>query len=70
MTRYIINRLIISIPVLLGVSLVAFFLVQASGDPMAVYNSNPNLSGSTNPYMYSTFYGWARRSPAIGDNLF
>ena len=44
MTRFIIRRLLISIPVLLGVSLVAFFLVQASGDPMAVYISNPNLS--------------------------
>lgn len=46
MARYIINRLLISIPVMLGISLVAFFLVQASGDPMAVYNSNPNLSSS------------------------
>ena len=45
MGRYIIRRLIVSIPVLVGVSLVAFFLVQASGDPMAVYISNPNLSG-------------------------
>lgn len=46
MTRFIIRRLIISIPVLLGISLVAFFLVQASGDPMAVYISNPNLSAA------------------------
>ena len=44
MTRYIIQRLLISIPILAGVSLVAFFLVQASGDPMAVYISNPNLT--------------------------
>jgi peptide/nickel transport system permease protein len=44
MTRYIVNRLLISIPVLLGISMVAFFLVQASGDPMAVYISNPNLT--------------------------
>ena len=44
MFRYIVKRLLISIPVLLGVSLVAFFLVQASGDPMAVYVSNPNIS--------------------------
>jgi peptide/nickel transport system permease protein len=43
-SRYIIRRLLISIPVLLGISLIAFFLVQASGDPMAVYISNPNLS--------------------------
>lgn len=46
MARFIIRRLIISIPVLLGISLVAFFLVQASGDPMAVYISNPNLSAT------------------------
>ncbi len=46
MTRYIINRLLISIPVLLGISVVAFMLVQASGDPMAVYNSNPNLTAA------------------------
>ena len=44
MTRYIINRLLVSIPVLLGISMVAFFLVQASGDPMAVYISNPALT--------------------------
>ena len=44
MTRYIVRRLLISIPVLVGVSLIAFFLVQASGDPMAIYNSNPHIS--------------------------
>lgn len=44
MGRYVVKRLLISIPVLLGISLVAFFLVQASGDPMAVYISNRNLS--------------------------
>jgi len=44
MFRYIVRRILISIPILLGVSLIAFFLVQASGDPMAVYNSNPNIS--------------------------
>jgi peptide/nickel transport system permease protein len=46
MTRYIISRLLISIPTLFGVSLVAFFLVQASGDPLAVYISNPNLTSA------------------------
>jgi peptide/nickel transport system permease protein len=44
MLRYTIRRLLTAIPVLLGVSMIAFFLVQASGDPMAVYNANPNLS--------------------------
>jgi peptide/nickel transport system permease protein len=42
--RYIIRRILLSIPVLLGVSIIAFFLVQASGDPMAVYNANPSIS--------------------------
>ncbi|MGQ9598254.1 MAG: ABC transporter permease [Anaerolineae bacterium] len=76
MTRYIIKRLLISIPVLLGVSLVAFFLVQASGDPMAVYISNPNLSaediarlekayGFDKPVYLQYFY-WLRRA-IVGD---
>jgi peptide/nickel transport system permease protein len=46
MARYILSRILVSIPVLLGISLVAFLLVQASGDPMAVYNSNPNISSA------------------------
>ena len=46
MTRYILERLLISIPTLVGISLVAFFLVQASGDPMSVYISNPNLTSA------------------------
>jgi len=72
MARYIINRIIVSIPVLLGISLVAFFLVQASGAPMAVYNSNPNLSsadlerlektyGLDKPVYVQYFY-WLRRA--------
>jgi len=44
MTRYIIQRILISIPVLLGISLITFFLLHASGDPMAVYASNPSIS--------------------------
>lgn len=76
MTRYIIKRLLISIPVLLGISLVAFFLVQASGDPMAVYISNPNLSaediarlekayGFDKPVYVQYFY-WLRKA-IVGD---
>lgn len=72
MARYIINRILVSIPVLLGISLVAFFLVQASGDPMAVYNSNPNISsadlerlektyGLDKPVIVQYFY-WLRRA--------
>jgi len=44
MARYIIRRILISIPVLLGISLITFFLLHASGDPMAVYASNPSIS--------------------------
>jgi peptide/nickel transport system permease protein len=44
MARYIIRRILISIPVLLGITLITFFLLHASGDPMAVYSSNPSLT--------------------------
>lgn len=57
MFRYIVKRLLISIPVLLGVSLVAFFLVQASGDPMAIYVSNPNI-GSEDLIRLEKTYGF------------
>lgn len=44
MARYIIRRMLISIPVLLGITLITFFLLHASGDPMAVYASNPSIT--------------------------
>lgn len=44
MARYIIRRILISIPVLLGITVITFFLLHASGDPMAVYASNPSIS--------------------------
>jgi peptide/nickel transport system permease protein len=44
MARYIIRRILISIPVLLGITLITFFLLHASGDPMAVYASNPSIT--------------------------
>jgi len=44
MARYILRRILISIPVLLGITLITFFLLHASGDPMAVYASNPSIS--------------------------
>lgn len=55
MYRYIVRRLLISIPVLLGVSLAAFLLVQASGDPMAVYNSNPQISAEDLARLETTY---------------
>ena len=44
MARCIIRRILISLPVLLGITLITFFLLHASGDPMAVYSSNPSLT--------------------------
>jgi peptide/nickel transport system permease protein len=44
MARYILRRLLISIPVLLGITVITFFLLRASGDPMAVYASNPSVT--------------------------
>jgi peptide/nickel transport system permease protein len=44
MAHYIIRRILISIPVLLGITLITFFLLHASGDPMAVYASNPSIT--------------------------
>ncbi|MCB0153350.1 MAG: ABC transporter permease, partial [Anaerolineae bacterium] len=44
MARYIIRRLLISAPVLLAITVITFFLLRASGDPMAVYASNPSVT--------------------------
>ncbi len=44
MARYVIRRILVSIPLLIGVSLIAFFLIQASGNPLAMYTNNPNIS--------------------------
>lgn len=44
MARYILRRLLISAPVLLAITVITFFLLRASGDPMAVYASNPSVT--------------------------
>lgn len=44
MARYIVRRLLISMPVLLGITVITFFLLRMSGDPMAVYASNPGIT--------------------------
>jgi peptide/nickel transport system permease protein len=44
-TRYILRRLIQSIPLMFGISLVVFALVQvAPGDPTAPYTQDPNIT--------------------------
>ncbi len=45
MTRYLINRLLISIPTLIAISAVVFFvLALAPGDPMGEFASNPSIT--------------------------
>ena len=44
MGRYIIRRLLVAIPLLIGVSLILYFLMRlAPGGPEAVYGQNPHL---------------------------
>jgi len=45
MTRYIIQRLLQAVPLLLAISIAVFLLMQAiPGGPMAAYENNPNIS--------------------------
>lgn len=45
MSRYLINRLLISIPTLIAISLVVFFILAlAPGDPMGEFASNPSIT--------------------------
>jgi len=43
MTRFIVNRLLQAVVALIGITIIVFFLVRASGDPMALI-ANPNMS--------------------------
>ncbi|MCB0116231.1 MAG: ABC transporter permease [Caldilineaceae bacterium] len=48
MTRYVIRRLIQAIPTLLGVSIIAFFLVNSTpGDPILIRTFDPNITEET-----------------------
>ncbi|MBE9118352.1 ABC transporter permease [Lusitaniella coriacea LEGE 07157] len=45
MTRYLINRLLVSIPTLIAISAVVFFILAlAPGDPMGEFASNPSIT--------------------------
>ncbi|NJK99515.1 MAG: ABC transporter permease [Spirulinaceae cyanobacterium SM2_1_0] len=45
MTRYLINRILISLPTLIAISAVVFFvLALAPGDPMGEFASNPSIT--------------------------
>ncbi|MDB5096945.1 MAG: oligopeptide transporter permease protein [Cyanobacteria bacterium RYN_339] len=44
MGRYLIRRLLVSIPLLIGVSLILYFLMRAApGGPEAIYGQNPHM---------------------------
>lgn len=45
MARYIIHRLLTSIPMLIGISIILFVIVHLSpGDPLSIYAANPNIT--------------------------
>src|SRR5262249_58571749 len=44
-----------SVPLLLGITLLGFLLIHASGDPMALYNNNPMLSPEAKARIAETY---------------
>lgn len=44
MTRYVVQRLIQAVPLLLIISFVAFMIIQATGDPLAAYTVDASLT--------------------------
>ncbi len=45
MTKFIIRRILVSIPVLVGISILIFFMVQlAPGGPLAAFGQNPRMT--------------------------
>jgi peptide/nickel transport system permease protein len=44
MTRYVLERLAQAIPLLLLISLIAFFIIQMTGDPLAAYTVDASLT--------------------------
>jgi peptide/nickel transport system permease protein len=41
---YIVRRALLAFPLLIGITLISFFAIRATGDPLAVYNRNPLLT--------------------------
>jgi peptide/nickel transport system permease protein len=41
---YIARRALLAFPLLIGITLISFFAIRATGDPLAVYNRNPLLT--------------------------
>ena len=47
MTRYVVRRILQTIPLLLLISIVVFMLIHLiPGGPLAVYENNPNISAA------------------------
>jgi peptide/nickel transport system permease protein len=42
--RYVLHRLLQAIPLMIGISIVVFLLIRASGDPLAFYQNDPRMS--------------------------
>jgi len=57
MRRYILRRLVQAVPLLFLVSLLAFLLVRASGDPMSIYGAGVNLSAEDRARIVA-LHGW------------
>ena len=57
MRRYILRRLVQAVPLLFLVSLLAFLLLRASGDPMSIYGAGVNLSAEDRARIVA-LHGW------------
>jgi peptide/nickel transport system permease protein len=55
--RYIVRRLVQAVPLLFLISLLAFLLVRASGDPMSMYGASANLSAEDRARIVA-MHGW------------
>jgi peptide/nickel transport system permease protein len=57
MGAYVIRRVLQAIPLLLLISVMAFLLIRASGDPMSMYGQNANISAADRQRII-TAHGW------------
>ncbi len=62
MRKYLVGRLIQVVPLLFGITLVVFLLVQATGDPLAVYVNDPRISAEDLARL-SAYYGFDKPLP-------
>ena len=71
MTKYIIKRILIAIPVLLGITVIDYAIMCMAGSPLEMLQgprvSEAAVQGSTNHFMYSILYGWGSFCMEIWD---